>query len=44
MAFDQWPPTEAMRRMVGFRFDHHFQNRDFVRLVMIENIHQRGAS
>jgi AcrR family transcriptional regulator len=39
MAFDQWPPTEAMRRMVGFRFDHHFQNRDFVRLVMIENIH-----
>lgn len=39
MAFDQWPPTEALRRMVGFRFDHHFQNRDFVRLVMIENIH-----
>lgn len=39
MAFDQWSPTEAMRQMVGFRFDHHFQNRDFVRLVMIENIH-----
>jgi AcrR family transcriptional regulator len=39
MAFDQWAPDEAMRRMVAFRFDHHFRHRDFVRLVMIENIH-----
>lgn len=38
--FDHAPPEEAMRRMVGFRFDHHFQNRDFVRLVTIENIHE----
>jgi AcrR family transcriptional regulator len=37
--FDHVDPEEAMRRMVGFRFDHHFENRDFVRLVTIENIH-----
>lgn len=37
--FDHVNPEEAMRRMVAFRFDHHFENRDFVRLVTIENIH-----
>ncbi|MGJ7566114.1 TetR/AcrR family transcriptional regulator [Variovorax sp. GB1R11] len=39
LRFDTLEPVEALRRMVEFRFDHHFQNRDFVRLVMIENIH-----
>lgn len=39
LQFDALAPVEALRRMVEFRFDHHFQNRDFVRLVMIENIH-----
>ncbi|CAN5309539.1 TetR family transcriptional regulator [soil metagenome] len=33
------PADEALRMLVGYRFDHHFENRDFVRLVMIENIH-----
>jgi AcrR family transcriptional regulator len=39
MGFERWAPEEAMRKLVAFRFDHHFQNQDFVRLVMIENIH-----
>ncbi|WP_236545125.1 TetR/AcrR family transcriptional regulator [Tropicimonas marinistellae] len=33
------PPTEALRRLVRFTFDHHRNNADFIRLVMIENIH-----
>ncbi|QFS81240.1 HTH-type transcriptional repressor NicS [Roseivivax sp. THAF40] len=33
-------PVEALRRLVGFTFDHHRANPDFIRLVMIENIHQ----
>jgi AcrR family transcriptional regulator len=37
--FDSLPPADAMRALVAFRFDHHFQNPDFVRIVMIENIH-----
>lgn len=32
-------PPDALRQLVAFRFDHHRQNKDFVRLVMIENIH-----
>lgn len=32
-------PTEALRALVEFTFDHHKANPDFVRLVMIENIH-----
>ncbi len=34
------PPLEALKELVAFTFDHHAQNPDFVRLVMIENIHQ----
>lgn len=37
----------ALARLVGFTFDHHRDNPDFVRLVMIENIHRAahlGAS
>lgn len=33
------PPEEAMARLTAFTFDHHTQNPDFVRLVMVENIH-----
>ncbi len=33
------PPVEALSRLVGFTFDHHSRNPDFIRLVMIENIH-----
>jgi AcrR family transcriptional regulator len=33
-------PVEALRRLVEFTFDHHRQNEDFIRLVMIENIHK----
>jgi AcrR family transcriptional regulator len=33
------PPVEALRRLVEFTFDHHHAHEDFVRMVMIENIH-----
>ena len=33
------PPADALRRLVEFTFDHHAQHPDFIRLVMIENIH-----
>ena len=33
------PPREAMERLVGFTFDYHVENHDFVRMVMVENVH-----
>lgn len=36
---DGLPPVDALRRLVEFTFDHHRANPDFIRLVMIENIH-----
>ena len=33
------PPVEAMTLLAGFTFDYHAENPDFVRLVMVENIH-----
>lgn len=39
---DDLPPVEALSRLVEFTFDHHSRNPDFIRMVMIENIH-RGA-
>lgn len=33
------PPVEALRKLVEFTFDHHHQHEDFIRMVMIENIH-----
>jgi AcrR family transcriptional regulator len=33
------PPVEALRALVEFTFDHHHQHEDFIRMVMIENIH-----
>jgi AcrR family transcriptional regulator len=35
-------PQEALKALVGFTFDHHHSNQDFIRLVMSENI-QRGV-
>lgn len=32
-------PEEAMALLTGFTFDYHAENPDFVRMVMIENIH-----
>lgn len=32
-------PVEALRTLVRFNFDYHNSNEDFIRLVMIENIH-----
>ena len=37
---DHLEPTQALRALVEFTFDHHHSNDDFIRLVMIENIHQ----
>ncbi len=36
------PPEEALRKLVGFTFDHHHGNEAYIRLVMSENM-QRGA-
>jgi AcrR family transcriptional regulator len=32
-------PEEALATLAGLTFDHHADNPDFVRLVMVENIH-----
>ena len=32
-------PVEALKKLVEFTFDHHKNNPDLVRLIMIENIH-----
>src|SRR5690606_19161994 len=36
---DGLPPVEALKRLVEFTFDHHHQHEEFIRMVMIENIH-----
>ncbi|MBY6092303.1 TetR family transcriptional regulator [Maritimibacter alkaliphilus] len=36
---DDLPPREALAKLVAFTFDHHRRNPDFIRIVMIENIH-----
>lgn len=33
-------PLKALERLVEFTFDHHHQHEDFIRMVMIENIHK----
>ena len=35
-------PEQALKVLVGFTFDHHQNNQDFIRLVMSENM-QRGV-
>lgn len=32
-------PLDALRRLVEFTFEHHHKHEDFIRMVMIENIH-----
>src|SRR5690606_3253916 len=39
LELEHLPPLEALTRLVEFTFDHHSGNPDFIRLVMIENIH-----
>jgi AcrR family transcriptional regulator len=39
LAVDGLAPIEALRRLVEFTFDHHHQHEEFIRMVMIENIH-----
>lgn len=39
LAVDGLEPVEALRRMVEFTFDHHHEHEAFIRMVMIENIH-----
>ncbi|MBN9067183.1 MAG: TetR/AcrR family transcriptional regulator, partial [Rhizobiales bacterium] len=33
------PPIDALRKLVEFTFDHHQSHEEFIRMVMIENIH-----
>lgn len=37
---DGLPALDALRRLVEFTFDHHHQHEEFIRMVMIENIHR----
>lgn len=39
LMLDHLAPGDALRQLVEFTFDHHSRNPDFIRLVMIENIH-----
>lgn len=39
---DDLSPEDALRKLVGFTFDHHHDNPEFIRLVMTENM-ERGA-
>ena len=39
---DDLPPEDALRRLVGFTFDHHLNNPAWIRLVMAENM-ERGS-
>lgn len=39
---DDLPPEDALRRLVGFTFDHHHGNQAYIRLVMTENM-ERGS-
>lgn len=36
---DALSPRDALRRLAEITFDHHRENPDFARLVMVENIH-----
>jgi len=38
--FDHLDPEAALRALVEFTFDHQNANADFIRLVMVENIHE----
>src|SRR5215217_75604 len=40
LAVDHLAPEAAMRALVAVTFNQHILNEDFVRLVMVENIHR----
>ena len=40
LELDGLPPETALAKLVAYTFDHHRNNPDFIRLVMIENIHR----
>jgi AcrR family transcriptional regulator len=42
LELDHLPPVEALTLLAEFTFEHHSLHPDFIRMVMIENIH-RGA-
>jgi AcrR family transcriptional regulator len=37
--FEDLPPDQALRAIIGHNFDYHFEHPEFVRLVMNENVH-----
>jgi len=39
LELDHLPPLEALKLLAEFTFDHHSRHPDFIRIVMIENIH-----
>lgn len=39
LALEHLEPLIALKKLVEFTFEHHRRNPDFIRLVMIENIH-----
>jgi AcrR family transcriptional regulator len=39
LELDDLDPVVALRKLALFTFNHHRQNPDFIRIVMIENIH-----
>jgi AcrR family transcriptional regulator len=39
LALDHLAPGDALRHLVEFTFNHHHGHEDFIRMVMIENIH-----
>ena len=42
LKLDDLSPEDALRRLVGFTFDHHQGNQGYIRLVMSENM-ERGS-
>ena len=40
LRLDGLPAEAALRELVGYTFDHHAANVDYVRLIAIENIHE----
>ncbi|MET0943131.1 MAG: TetR/AcrR family transcriptional regulator [Mesorhizobium sp.] len=40
LELDHLPPVDALTLLAEFTFDHHSRHPDFIRIVMIENIHR----
>jgi AcrR family transcriptional regulator len=38
--FQDLPPDQALRAIIGHNFDYHFEHPEFVRVVMNENVHK----